>query len=339
MRALAVPAALTATTSALTIAGGCASYSTTHRYEQARVIRVTDAQAYDLDIFTNFGDVDIAPTSVPLPAWAHKHAAPDLDLQARDGELLIVAVVGSNYPERVDAARVEPRFEGDRLTLSAAWPTPLPKNAGDGVRYALRGPGFRNATVFTDFGDIYLENATGHADLDSDYGDITLARHGGSADLFTDYGDIDVDVASGHHGPFVLETDYGDIVARGVNCDIDAKSDYGDVELYAVGGGVKAFSDFGKIDVSLLPSNPGPVELFTDFGDIDLLVGPDFQGDLETKADSGSTRLRNDSGANFESFGDDDFRVVRFGRSDARSHARTDFGDVHVTIGRPSSAG
>lgn len=311
--------------------GGC-HLSDPQRVEERREFVIEHAGALDIDVTSGFGDVDVAPHGTPLPKWAGG------DLPAvGPGQVLVVALVGSRDAARIPLANVEPALVGGVLTLRETWPATTKKNLSEGTRYAVRAGAIDDTRVRTDFGDIRVQAATGHADLTTDYGDVEVAGHAGSVKIVTDFGDVDVASVAGQRGPVEVFTDYGDVTLTGAEVAVKVESGFGDLRLRGLHGPVDARTDYGDVSIELTPENPGPVAAFSDFGDVTLAAGPGFTGEIEASTDFGDVGVTGPGSAALASRGSKDFRLFTMPQTGPATKLETDFGDVRLRLVDPSA--
>jgi hypothetical protein len=212
-------------------------------YRAQRVYVLDAPSALVVDVAAQRGRIDIAPVGTPLPPWVEpmSEGATDLD-QSRldDDSMLVVAIVQSEAEDRLSVVRLEPRVEGDRLMLKAAWPAarrdPNPDvSPDDGVEYVIRAPAIERVTATARWGSIRAEAVSGRVTARTSSGDVELIEQGGPVKAETAVGDIDVHLAADSTGPVDLQSRIGDVevgVGPAFLGTIDLATTIGDVHVH-----------------------------------------------------------------------------------------------------------
>ncbi|MFT5425058.1 MAG: hypothetical protein ACI89L_002865 [Phycisphaerales bacterium] len=302
--ALVIAAALPAA-----LLGGCShhSWNSTTYYNAVLVPIDPPAGETDLNLYTEFGDLDVAITGTQINGKAFKHYQGELP----DGPF-VIAITQSNDPLRPATATVEPVWSGSELSLVTNWPGGRNGRNGEGTSYTVRVHHLYAATLDSQFGDLDIVGATGPVTAETKFGDIDLhAALASEARLITKHGDVSVwDL----EGPLFARTSFGDVEGTHLAGPIEARSAYGDIDLL------------------LNADNAGPFIAITRFGDVTVTAGHGLTGSLEIDTDFGEAIFTGQtaSGQRIRVGGNDQSSVTL---SDGpKSLAETDHGDVRVVI-------
>jgi len=306
--ALAVTAALPAALLGGSLGGcGYSSWNSTTHYHAMLVPIDPPAGETDVNLHTEFGDLDVAITGTAISGTALEHYEGEFP----DGPF-VIAVTQSNDPLRPATATVEPVWNGSELSLITHWPGGRNGRQGEGTSYTVRVHHVHAVTLDSEFGDLDIVGAAGPVTAETEFGDVDLhAALAPEAHLVTKHGDISVwDL----EGPLFANTAFGDIEGEHIAGPVEARTSHGD------------------IDLRLTPRNAGPFTAITDFGDVTVIAGRGLTGSLEMDTDFGDTLFTGftENGSRIK-VGGDDRSSVTLGEG-SRSLAETDHGDVRVVI-------
>lgn len=302
------PLTLVAIAAPALMLSGCGHNSWNTTYYHAQMVPLNQMSGTtDIDLTTNFGDIDVAPVGTPVSSWALKHYSGEIP----DGPFLI-AIAQSNDELRPATVTVTPTWGPNGFTSAETWPGGIDTKNGEGVSYTLRLPSISSVTLFSNFGDLEIVGATGPVNAETDFGDI--------------------DLLANQSPEATLTSDHGDIEFHDITGSVYAFTDHGDIEGEALAGTVEARTNFGDIDLRFTQTNTGPFTAITDFGDVDIAAGTALTGQIEMGTNFGDTLFTGfTSNGSRLKVSSDDQSMVNLGEG-ATSIAKTDHGDVRIKV-------
>lgn len=223
-------------------------------------------------------------------------ANPTVEVESKFGEVhisagsgnTVTAVVKVTARERseaaakklAEAARVEIKGSGDRVTVRVALPEKMKGDEDRGIEIDVRVtlPSASVLDLRSKFGAVTVTGVKGSVKVETDFGEVKI-KECANLDLTSSFGEISL---GGITGTMSVESKMGEIKAYGVPGG-KIKSSYGEIEVTRPSGPIDINSSMGEITVK---GCRGGI-ISSSYGEVTLVMDKSFSGRIEAETSFG----------------------------------------------------
>ncbi|MFZ1731720.1 MAG: DUF4097 family beta strand repeat-containing protein [Bacteroidota bacterium] len=223
-------------------------------------------------------------------------ANPTVEVESKFGEVHISAGSGNTVDVAVkvtarersesaakklaEAARVEIKGSGDRVTVRVALPEKMKGDEDRGIEIDVRVtlPSASVLDLRSKFGAVTVTGVKGSVKVGTDFGEVKI-KECANLDLTSSFGEI---ALGGITGTMSIESKMGEIKAWGVPGG-RIKSSYGEIEVTRPSGPIDINSSMGEITVK--GCRGGTIS--SSYGEVTLVMDKSFSGRIEAETSFG----------------------------------------------------
>lgn len=225
-----------------------------------------------------------------------------------------------------EAARVDIKGSGDRVSLRAGLPENMKGNDDRGIEIdvTVTLPAGARLELESKFGAVDITGVRGSVRVETGFGKVTI-KESANLDLTSSFGEVSL---GGITGSMTIESKMGAVKAYGVPGG-SIKSSYGEIDINRPSGPVDITSSMGEITVK----NCRGGKISSSYGEVTVVMDRTFSGRIQAESSFGDIDsdydLKSDSGK--KSFGPTKQRMWGVvGSGNDKLYVKSNFGEISI---------